>query len=190
MTPEFLESAGKLLFGDRWQTDTAELLGVTYRTVRRWISGESAIPSGIKKDLLAALENRQQMIAELIKHETNKKELSMYLVDYKIVHKNDNGTVLILKNIRTKSKDCYRIVRKIDNSFRNMTDTRTANACDEGAEHVARALPKNIAICQAIEAEIGIGGMIDVLDDHNMIPKYNDKKTEQYKNAGLWFDIE
>jgi len=83
MNREFLESAGKLLFGDRWQTDTAELLGITYRTVRRWMSGESAIPAGVKTEMIAALKNRQQMIADFVKSEKDKKDSSMYLVDYK-----------------------------------------------------------------------------------------------------------
>jgi len=73
MNREFLESAGKLLFGNRWQTDIAELISVNDRTVRRWISGKSEIPAGIKPNIISALKNRQKMIADFVKSESGEK---------------------------------------------------------------------------------------------------------------------
>ena len=58
MNREFLITAGQLLYGGRWQTETAEALGVTDRTMRRWVSGESNIPSPRKKELVMLLNNR------------------------------------------------------------------------------------------------------------------------------------
>ena len=45
MTPDELRSAGEELFGRwGWQTKLAKALGVDGSTVRRWLSGASAIP--------------------------------------------------------------------------------------------------------------------------------------------------
>ena len=44
MTSDLIREAGQSLFGDRFQSDLARLLGVSDRTVRRWIGGDSAIP--------------------------------------------------------------------------------------------------------------------------------------------------
>jgi hypothetical protein len=42
MTPEDLASAGRALYGDRWQTSLAHDLHVSDRTVRRWLTGAVA----------------------------------------------------------------------------------------------------------------------------------------------------
>lgn len=44
MTPDELEQAGRLLFGDVWQTALARALRTTPRTVRRWAAGDAPIP--------------------------------------------------------------------------------------------------------------------------------------------------
>lgn len=60
---ETLEMAGLALFGPRWQTDIARLLGLSDgRRVRQWMSGDRPIPKGIWKDLIAALDERKQDI--------------------------------------------------------------------------------------------------------------------------------
>lgn len=111
----------------------------------------------------------------------------MHLVDYKIVH--TSNSLLILKNVDTDSEKCYRVVNLVGDSFRNVNDTRTAFACDKGAEHVTGAVNKIAAICMAIDADIGIAGMIDVLPDIRR-RFYDNAKMYHYKKAGLWFDIE
>lgn len=45
MTPDELRTAGEILFGRwGWQTKLAKTLRVDGSTVRRWLSGASAIP--------------------------------------------------------------------------------------------------------------------------------------------------
>lgn len=58
MTLEQFTAAGRALYGERWQTPLAKDLNVADRTIRRWLSGESAIPSGIKDELGVLLSKR------------------------------------------------------------------------------------------------------------------------------------
>lgn len=57
-----LENTGRLLFGERWRTELADLLRVNERTVRRWAAG-AAIPRGIWQELLAATIARATLLA-------------------------------------------------------------------------------------------------------------------------------
>ena len=68
MTNNQLEQAGQLLYGDLWQSALARALNVDSRTVRRWLSGDSAIKQSISKE-----------IDELLK--INQKEISDYLAN-------------------------------------------------------------------------------------------------------------
>jgi hypothetical protein len=61
-----LIGTGEALYGDQWQRALARDLNVNDRTVRRWYSGESAIPNGIKAELRALLSVRQKKIFALI----------------------------------------------------------------------------------------------------------------------------
>lgn len=68
-TPSLLREAGELLFGDRWQAALAEALGVSDRTMRRWVSGENPIPDGAWADVLNLLRKRGKDVAAfLAKH--------------------------------------------------------------------------------------------------------------------------
>jgi len=64
-----IEKTGIALWGNRWQTDMAEALGVSDRTVRRWAGGDEPRP-GVFVDLLRIVVERQAMlddIAEVLK---------------------------------------------------------------------------------------------------------------------------
>lgn len=55
MSPAELERRGRALYGERWQTPLAEALGVTDRTMRRWLAGTFGIPEPIAAEI-ASLE--------------------------------------------------------------------------------------------------------------------------------------
>lgn len=59
---EVLRRSGELLYGPRWQTDLARDLGVTNRSLRRWIA-HGDIPDTIVPELLRLLRRRQARIA-------------------------------------------------------------------------------------------------------------------------------
>ena len=65
MTADFIVAAGRALYGERWQAPLARDLGVSHRTVRRWVSGESPMPEGVEADLRALLAEREQKIRGL-----------------------------------------------------------------------------------------------------------------------------
>jgi len=67
MDPDLFCLVGESLFGARWQTAMADELGVNSRTIRRWVSGDNAVPESVQKELLEICEERQQVWPELIK---------------------------------------------------------------------------------------------------------------------------
>jgi hypothetical protein len=58
MTPEDLSKKGRALHGERWQTALAQDLGVTDRTMRRWLAGHSPIPDRVEAQLQGLLARR------------------------------------------------------------------------------------------------------------------------------------
>jgi len=52
--------------GNRWQSQIARDLGVSDRTVRRWIAGEAAIPEGIERDIKALALKKMKEMANLL----------------------------------------------------------------------------------------------------------------------------
>ena len=63
MTPRQLERIGPLLFGPEWQTPLAAALEVAPRTVRRWLSGERAVPENLANDLKPIIEAQIRPLA-------------------------------------------------------------------------------------------------------------------------------
>jgi plasmid maintenance system antidote protein VapI len=55
--PEVLERAGRALFGDRWKTPVAEILGTTEDRVHKLLSGRTVIRAPYGQRLLEALDN-------------------------------------------------------------------------------------------------------------------------------------
>ncbi len=60
-----LDQIGKALHGQQWQTALARDLDVADRTVRRWLSGESAMPRGALDELRQLCLKRSAELAEL-----------------------------------------------------------------------------------------------------------------------------
>lgn len=58
LTIDHLARAGRLLYGDRWQSDIARALDVNDRQVRAWMAGERRIPPGVWADIAALLRQR------------------------------------------------------------------------------------------------------------------------------------
>lgn len=58
MTPDLLREAGEALFGAQWQSELARGLDVAVRTVQRWASGASAMPTGLPNDIRALGDER------------------------------------------------------------------------------------------------------------------------------------
>lgn len=61
---DLLAQCGEALWGTRWQTDLAEAVGVSDRTVRRWIAGER-IPPGVFVDLMRIALERSAYLDSL-----------------------------------------------------------------------------------------------------------------------------
>lgn len=70
---EILRAVGSLLYGEYWQKQMAEHLGVAQRTMNRWETGVHGVPdmlpdgSGFVERMLEALEDRKGALDELIK---------------------------------------------------------------------------------------------------------------------------
>jgi predicted transcriptional regulator len=57
-----LREAGEALYGPRWQSEMAKAVGVTDRTVRRWVAGADKLPSGVAFDLWRLCEDRMLLL--------------------------------------------------------------------------------------------------------------------------------
>ena len=66
VSPTDLASIGAALYGPRWQTELARALGVSDRTIRRWVSGATAIPVGTIDRLRDIGRNRLVDVATAI----------------------------------------------------------------------------------------------------------------------------
>lgn len=55
MTRADLIEAGRLLFGDEWQSPLARELGVALRTMQRWARGDNDPPDGIGSEIAPKL---------------------------------------------------------------------------------------------------------------------------------------
>lgn len=65
MTPARLAEIGRALYGPRWQSELARAVGVQYRAVRRWMTGERAIPSRLETELVELAKRRREEIDAL-----------------------------------------------------------------------------------------------------------------------------
>lgn len=60
-----LETIGEALFRSRWQTDLASEIGVSDRTMRRWVASPDSIPEGVWADIRDLCARRGKTLMEL-----------------------------------------------------------------------------------------------------------------------------
>lgn len=60
-----LAECGEALYGPRWQSDMARGLGVSDRTMRRWVAGTHDVPRGVYTDLLRLTQERAELLESL-----------------------------------------------------------------------------------------------------------------------------
>lgn len=60
-----LAECGEALYGPLWQSALARDLGVSDRTVRRWVAGTSEVPAGLYTDLLRLTQERAAVLDAL-----------------------------------------------------------------------------------------------------------------------------
>lgn len=65
MTPDLLRKIGEALYGERWQSSLAAELGVSDRTVRRWVAGVDQPRPGVWGDLRRLVVKRGERLAAL-----------------------------------------------------------------------------------------------------------------------------
>ena len=63
---ELLAAAGVAMFGGQWKAGLGRILGVTDRTINRWLSGKVEPRPGVFVDLLKVLQERRDEISRLI----------------------------------------------------------------------------------------------------------------------------
>jgi len=57
-----LIQCGQALYGQQWQSALARDLGVSDRTVRRWVAGERGAPVGVYLDLLRLTQEHARVL--------------------------------------------------------------------------------------------------------------------------------
>jgi hypothetical protein len=78
MMPFELEKIGRLLYGDHWQSALARVLAVSDRTVRRWLTGASAIPESVGHGLREALEKRLDEVGGMFRFTVNPRDRTVF----------------------------------------------------------------------------------------------------------------
>jgi hypothetical protein len=63
---ELLEAAGVAMFGGQWKAGLGRALGVTDRTINRWLRGKVEPRPGVFFDLLKVLRERRDEITRLL----------------------------------------------------------------------------------------------------------------------------
>src|SRR5215471_20135320 len=93
---ELLAAAGVAMFGGQWKAGLGRILGVTDRTINRWLSGKVEPRPGVFVDLLKVLQERRGEISRLIGatgffiHQGN---LSITFSSARVDHRSDPGPV-------------------------------------------------------------------------------------------------
>ncbi len=64
--PSLLSRVGEALYGSHWQTDLAKAVGVSDRTMRRWVAEPGSVPRGLYMDLLNLVVERQVVLDDLV----------------------------------------------------------------------------------------------------------------------------
>jgi len=62
-----LEQAGRLLYGDQWQSNMARDLNIDSRRVRQWMSGDRQISGWVATEVSALLDKKQFNINQFLK---------------------------------------------------------------------------------------------------------------------------
>ena len=66
LTPDELTEIGRCLWGERWQTDMANFLGLSDSArVRHWLTGYRPVPLGVRGELVARLWQQAAAAKEL-----------------------------------------------------------------------------------------------------------------------------
>jgi predicted transcriptional regulator len=67
LTPFTLRKAGFALYGEQWRSELARALGVTDRTVRRWVQDEYSIPDDARERIIELCRERAEMLAGVMR---------------------------------------------------------------------------------------------------------------------------
>jgi len=66
MSSRLLKRVGEALYGPRWQSEVARDLGVSDRTVRRWVDRSYDVPDGVYVDLRKLCRKRAAELDKLL----------------------------------------------------------------------------------------------------------------------------
>jgi len=106
MTPDELATAGRALYGERWQTSLAHDLHISDRTMRRWLTGESPLPAGVVTELRAVLVQRLNTIGGMVPYTVNPRDHTVFhSVLYSAFQYDDAGDVKLLHPGLAKSEE-------------------------------------------------------------------------------------
>jgi hypothetical protein len=67
LQPHHLESVGRVLFGDNWQSKLGRVAGLSPSSIKMMARGERTIHAGVVAILLSEINDRQRRLATLSK---------------------------------------------------------------------------------------------------------------------------
>jgi hypothetical protein len=67
-TRDLIEKTGLALYGPGWRPELADRLGISPRSLRRFLAEPEIIPSGVWNDLGTLIMNRRSAMSHLLVH--------------------------------------------------------------------------------------------------------------------------
>jgi hypothetical protein len=105
MKPDELASAGRALYGDRWQSSLAADLCVADRALRRWLEGGTPIPDGVATEVRQILIRRFKEVAALIGYSVDPSDQSVIHYSTNTFFRYDDAENLTLVHLGTANQD-------------------------------------------------------------------------------------
>lgn len=123
-----LIAVGEAAFGEQWQTEISEYLGVSTRTIRNWVSGKHKIPP-LERELIEMLKRRisqiEKQITVLTKEMKMTKSINDFLTDTESFH---SSVIFKPASADTDKASLYnRISMKVEDIARQIGDIKYGN---------------------------------------------------------------
>lgn len=117
-----LEKAGKLLFGEQWQSNLAQKLNIDSRRIRHWMAGTRPIPFFVGDEVAKLLEENQIQIKDFLTSFDNEQAEITNNEYYMLVNKLFNKLKLTSESDDLLTKNtvaCLPTQRLVDKYFDN-----------------------------------------------------------------------
>jgi hypothetical protein len=124
---ELLQHVGLRLFGAHWQGQICAIIGVSERSMRRWVAGVDQIPPGVWTDILGLVRSRWGDLRELESFVRDVNRIAVYGFE---VYDTASGRSVRQKKSKRTAADIEQLGGKIVPGTQQIVDQRSLD--DQG----------------------------------------------------------